>query len=279
MPRQSKSNEGAPVEPSAGPVASVRAREGVAAGPAPATAAAKPDQHPGVPEKPGVPLAPPGIAPESDVRVHTPGAAAPQKSHGLVEELGELPQGYADGRLVSLIRDPATLFVYWDFSSQQIEQAFSGIGRARALAKVWNLRSNELLREVEVHLDARGWYLRDLPPGAELRVELWAVGEKGARMLRAARASRLPPAQPSDVLEAFYVRLPLDQPLPRDGISSARPLNYGGAVPAGWERRAQPRFSSSLGGAPGSLANLPGSPGGRLPWSGTHLVPKLEDKE
>jgi hypothetical protein len=225
------------------------------------------------PAHPGVPLAPPGIAPESDVRLHSPSSAAPQPEHGKVNEgLGELPWSYGDGRLVPLVRDPETLFVYWDFSQQQIEQAFAGLGPGRAVLRLFNTRGSELTREAEVHLDARGWYVRDLPSGAEMRVELWAVGPNGARMLRAARPVRLPPAMPSDVLEAFYLKLPLDQPLPQNGISTSRPLNYGGSNPPGWERRIEPRSfgGSSHGGPFGS------SPGFKLPWSMTHLIPDLE---
>ncbi|MCA1826992.1 MAG: DUF4912 domain-containing protein [Myxococcales bacterium] len=224
-----------------------------------------PDQHLGEPRHPGVPLAPPGIAPESDVRVHSPASAAPQPSHGHVNEgLGELPWTYGDGRLVSLIRDPNTLYVYWDFSQQQIDQAFHGLGAARAVLKMWSTRG-ELTRETEVHLEARGWYLRELPAGIELRAELWAVGEKGARMLRAARPVKLPPAAPSDQLDAFYLKLPLDQPLRDGGLTGGRSLNYGGAAPAGWERRLQPRGfdgSSFFGGG--------GSASGKPPWS-THV--------
>src|SRR5229473_1662043 len=129
-----------------------------------------------------------------------PAAAAPQPAHGQVEELGELPRGYGDGRLVGLVRDPNTLYVYWDFSPQQIDQAFAGLGASRALLRLWNARigTAELVREVEVHLEARGWYVRDLPGGTELRPEMWAVGERGARLLRAARPVRLPPAWPSE---------------------------------------------------------------------------------
>ena len=160
----------------------------------------------------------------------------------------------------------ATLYVYWDFSQQQIEQAFTGLGPGRAILKLWNARGSDLVREAEVHLDARGWYVRELPPGSELRVELWAVGPLGARMLRAARPVKLPAASPSDVTEAFYLKLPLDQALPQGGLSAGRPLNYGGSAPPGWERRLQPRpfAGSSFGGPFGS------SPGGKLPWSATH---------
>src|SRR5438067_1739667 len=131
--------------------------------------------------------------------------------------------------------------------------------------------SGELVGESEVHLDSRGWYVRELPAGVEVRPELWAVGERGARLMRAARPIRLPPAIPSDQLEAFYLRVALDQSI-ASGISAGRALNYGGAAPAGWERRVQPRpFSgSSVGGPFGS------SPGGKLPWSATHVVPDLD---
>jgi uncharacterized protein DUF4912 len=281
MPKSPKSSTEQPLEPSATPDVP---------GPMPATAraavtppkngaVARPrngpdrdrtqDQHPGEPVHPGVPLAPPGIVPESDVRVHTPAAAAPQRDHGHVNEgLGELPWAYGDARLVGLVRDPTTLFVYWDFSQQQIEQAFAGLGPARAVLKLWNTRTGngDLVRETDVFLESRGWYVRDLPAGAELRGELWAVGERGARLIRAARPVRLPPAAPSDQLEAFYLRIPLDQSI-SSGIPGGRPLNYGGAAPAGWERRLQPRsFSgSSFGGPYGS------SPGGKVPWTPTHL--------
>jgi hypothetical protein len=268
------------------------------------------DQHPGKPSQPGVPLAPPGIPPESDVRVHAPSSAQPQPSHGIsTENLGELPMGYGDGRLVALVRDPETLYLYWDFAQQQVEQAFIGLGAARAVVKLWNVRSpgEALVRESEIHLGTRGWYLRELPPGTELRVEVWAVGEKGARLLRAARPVRLPPVAPSDQLEAFYLRVPLDLSL-RDGLHRRNPLQYGGAAPAEWDRRIHPRvmldsspsrfppgtanqqpgsapgpqpWASSPGGglpwasSPGGVLPWASSPGGHLPWSAIH-VPDLD---
>src|SRR5690349_11216252 len=137
-----------------------------------ARATAEPAPHNGnlhheTPAHPGVPLAPPGIVPESDVRTHSPAAAIPPREHGFVEELGELPWTYGDGRLVALIRDPQTIYVYWDLSQQQIEQAFGGLGSAKASLKLWNPRGNDLVREVEVHLESRGWYVRELPSALE----------------------------------------------------------------------------------------------------------------
>jgi hypothetical protein len=290
MPNSPKSSTRTPREPPAKADASEPAKAAAKADRSePAKAAAKPaathakngqepgrtpDQHQAGPVHPGVPLAPPGIVPESDVRVHTPAAAMPPPEHGHVNEgLGELPWAYGDARLVSLVRDPTTLFVYWDFSQHQIDQAFAGLGAAHAVLKLLNARNGngDLVREAEVRLEARGWYVRDLPPGVEARAELWAVGERGSRLMRAGRPIRLPPAVPSEQLETFYVRITLDQPI-AGGISTGRPLNYGGSAPAGWERRLQPRsFSgSSVGGPFGS------SPGSKLPWSMTHLLPDLE---
>src|SRR4051812_8813086 len=220
------------------------------------------------PIHPGVPLAPPGIVPESDVRTHSPAAAVPPREHAKVEELGELPWSYGDGRLVCLVRDPSTVYVYWDLSQQQIEQAFGGLGSARASLRIFNAGRGDMIRTVEVHLEARGWYVRELPSAMELRVELWAEGEKGARLLRAARPVRLPPAQPSDILEEFYATLPLGHALRGDPITGGRPLAWkSGAAPPGWERRMQPRWqftSSRSGGAGGA-----GGERSALPWSGT----------
>src|SRR5437868_14114624 len=275
MPKSSKSSAGAPVEPGATPEVQAPASDDAAAVESARREATKTgpkmrdggDQHRGEPAHPGVPLAPPGIVPESDVRVHTPAAAAPLPAHGLVTGgLGELTWAFGDARLVWLVRDPITLFIYWDFSQQQIEQAFGGLGSARAVIKLWNSRNGggELVRETEVHLEARGWYLRELPPGLELRVELWAVGERGARLMRAARPARLPPAAPSEQLEAFYLRLALDQPI-TGGIPVGRPLNYGGSGSGGWGGRLSARAfrGSSFGGPSGSR------PGGPPPWSAT----------
>src|SRR2546428_1792342 len=244
MPKRSKSSGGAPVEPT--PDVEAPASDGAAAERARSAARktgpamrGRQDKHRGEPAHPRVPLAPPGIVPQSDGRVHTPAAAAPLPAHGLVNEgLGELPWAYGDARLVGLVRDPTTVFIYWDFSQQQIEQAFAGLGSARAVIKLWNARNggSELVRETDVHLEARGWYVRELPPGLELRAELWAVGERGARLMRVARPARLPPAAPSEQLEAFYLRLALDQPI-TGGIPVGRPLNYGGGSPRALARR------------------------------------------
>ena len=211
-----------------------------------------------MPAHPGVPLSPPGIVPESDVRTHSPAAAVPPSERlSFEEELGDLPRGYGDGRLICMVRDTGTLFVYWDLSQQQIEQAFGGLGNAQARLKLWALRG-ELAREVPVNLESRGCYLRDLPAGSEFRLELWAAGEKGARLMRSGRPVRLPPALPSSVLQEFYAVLPLGMRLPRDGqVPGGRPLDWkAGAAPPDWERRAETRDGSF---------RVPST----LPWSGS----------
>ena len=185
--------------------------------------------QPGRPALPGVSLSPPEVIAESDVRTHSPAAAQPTHHLGIwAEELGELPWSYGDGRLVALLRDPRTVYVYWDLSDQQVEQAFANLGPARAALKLWSsAQDGEFLREVDVHLDARGWYVRDLPPGVELRVELWALGERGSRMIRAARPVRLPQAETSTVWDEIYVTLPLGRRLGRgESLTSGQPLQW-----------------------------------------------------
>ena len=201
------------------------------------------------PWHPGVPLSPPGIVPESDVRVHSPAAAQPHHHDGpSTDKLGELPAGYCDGRLVTLMRDPRTVFVYWDLSQGHLDQAFHGLGQCRALLKLWSApQGGEFLREVEVELESHGWYLRDLPAGIDLRVELWAVGERGARLIRSARPVRLPSAEPSSVCDELYVSIPLQRRLGRgEPVSGSQPLQWRSGQPAAPEVRLAPqRFLGS----------------------------------
>lgn len=262
MPNARRSSTGL-VQGPAGAAATLEAAHAAGA------AAPAADQHLSEPTHPGVPLAPPDIAPESDVRLHSPAAARPPPHKETGENIGELPWAYGDGRLVALVRDPVTLFVYWDLSQQQIDQGFHDLGPSRAMLRLWNARkANDLVRETDVRLDARAWYVRELPAGTEVRAELWAVGERGSRRLRAARPVRLPPELPSEQLEAFYLRLDLGQPLPRDGVASARALSVVGGAPAAWDRRDQPRHQG---------VNRSSS---RMPWSAIHVPdPKADDED
>ena len=215
---------------------------------------------------PGVPLAPPGIPPESDVRTHSPSAAQPHHHPApWSEDLGELPWGYGDGRLIALLRDPRTLFVYWDFSAGQVEQAFHGLGTARALLKVF--AGGDFLRDAEVHLDARGWYLRELPSGSELRVELWAVGERGARLVRAARPVRLPPDTASSVWDEIYLTIPPGRKLGRgEVLTSGQPLQWRAGKPP--EVAAQPPMAERMYGSSERANNLGGGAASGSPLKG-----------
>jgi hypothetical protein len=258
--------EDPPADKDKAPVAKIGTGAGRNGAPAQAAAreAAGPRSRREEPAHPGVSLSPPGTVPESDVRTHSPAAATPPSDHlPFEEDLGELPWGYGDGRLICLVRDPSTLYVYWDLSQQQVEQAFGGLGSAQALLNLCTPRG-ELIRQVEVHLGGRCWYVHGLPAGAELRAELWAAGEKGARLLRSGRPVRLPAAGPSSALEEFYAVLPLDVPLPRDGqLSGGRPLDWkAGAEPPDWDRRASARLGASgRGPAAPSSGDSPGFSG------------------
>ena len=229
-------------------------------------AAPQPDA---APSHPGVQLSPPGVISESDVRTHSPGAAHPQQRLGIwAEELGELPWSYGDGRMVTLLRDPRTIYVYWDLSQGQVDQAFAGLGEARAELRLWSSgQGAELLREIEVQLEARGWYVRELPPGLDLKVELWAIGERGARMIRAARPVRLPPAEPSNVWDEIYVTLPLGRRLGRgESLTGGQALQWraGQSAPEVPPRTPQRFLGSSERPSGAAVGGEPGTGSGGL---------------
>src|SRR5439155_25831715 len=126
MTKRSKSSAGAPIETGATPdvVPPTRDTPDVPsadtartdAAPAPpaknghelgSTQEVHDQHHRGEPSHPGVPLSPPGIVPESDVRAHTPAAAAPHPEHGHVNEgLGEPPEAHGGSRPVLAVRAP-----------------------------------------------------------------------------------------------------------------------------------------------------------------------------
>lgn len=205
------------------------------------------DAPPGLLTSSGAGLAPPGTPAESDFRSRSPRAADlpstepynPEEPPGWYEGLGALPLGYGDDHLVCMPRDPTTAFVYWDLSQHLVARSFEGLSRARAVLKLIHL-SGETLREAEIDLSMRSFYLRELPPGAWFRVELWATGAGGARLLRSARPVFLPPAEASDLLDEQYLHIWFDAPLSGTTLAIAtRPQHWRAAADfPGWSHGA-----------------------------------------
>lgn len=171
------------------------------------------------------------VAGEGEARRHhlVEGAARiTEPKIGLEDGLGELPTGYGDDSLRALSRDPRTLFVSWDFHQQTLDRAAAGLRSPRAVLRLFEGES--LVREAEVALESRSFYVHGLTPGRRYRVEAHWVGLDGRSKLigRAKDEVELPTGD--DVLQpgaARFVELRWDQPLGRlePGLAARRVMS------------------------------------------------------
>jgi hypothetical protein len=126
----------------------------------------------------------------------------------------ELPVAYGDDALHLLPRDPRTLFVFWDFDARVWDRAAAGLKWARSVLRVFD--RGTLVREVEVPLEARSFYLYDLPSGRTYHVEAHFVseGQQSRRIGRPSNAVELPgPGHLPSPGEVRLLRVPWELPL------------------------------------------------------------------
>ena len=202
-----------------------------------------------------------------------PQVAVPENDEGL----GELPWGYGDDAVIALARDPFTLWCYWDYAHHTIQEAMRGLENPHARLRVFE--HGRLVREYDVALESRSYYISELAPGRHYRVELFFYGTNGAqnRIGRPSNTIGLPPRGPSPVIDDRFVTLPWGMPLARRHDLFARAQPEGGF--SGEERDAL--HAASAGRPLGASENLPpgaapgaaGVPGGgsqsARPWSGS----------
>lgn len=249
----------------------------------PSQAAATKVFQPGVSDSPAPPMDLPNTTssshelPPLDRRPMTaasPSGAGGSQSLPLVapeEPPLDLPWAYDDDRVVLLVRDPRTLYVYWDFHPDTIRRALEGLREPRTVLRLVQLGGSEpkLLREMEIHLDSRSWYLYDCEPNRDYRVHIVALASEGAEVMvgRASNVASLPPSAPSEWIEDRFASLPLDVPLRSASIFLQ------GRLTGGDRRMHRHAFELSGGGPiPGDEATssrgLVQGFGGRS-WSGT----------
>lgn len=180
------------------------------------------------------------------------------------EGLGDLPAAYGEDALVALPRDPRTLFLYWEHTPATREAALEGLERPRAELRVFARSAGgwELLRTVDVALEARGHYVHDLEAGRAYRAEIHLVDRAGREHALGGSSNEveLPTSGPSGVVDDRFARIPWGAPLGR----GPGPGRHGG--PFSEEARARlaslsdwSRFRTQAG-EPGGAAERPTSP-------------------
>ena len=93
----------------------------------------------------------------------------------------ELPFSYNETKLVLLVRDPYTLYSYWDFSAETwnwITRMLADMPGTRAVLRIHNIDHGNF-HDLDVSLEARNWYLHLNLPDTTFEAELGLIDPTG----------------------------------------------------------------------------------------------------
>jgi chemotaxis protein histidine kinase CheA len=137
---------------------------------------------------------------------------------GYNEDLGELPLDYGNDLALALARDPHTLFISWDFSPATRARAMEGLDEPRAMLRVFD--GERLVRELEIALESRSFYIHGLPPGRPYRVEAHFVARSGRsrRIGSSTHPIMLPRTGASPDKTVRFMQLPPPPIVPVQGV-------------------------------------------------------------
>lgn len=162
---------------------------------------------------------------------------------------------------VLLVRDPTTLFVFWDFRRELERGAALGLREPRLLLRIH--RGDDLDRSLELPLTARSTYVTGLLSGEQYTAEVLLLGRDGWTRPVGSRSGvrRLPPGRVSGQLEVRTLRLPWTEPLSR----APAPSDPGSArhEPLGSPRRVPLPTSPGARGPEGARGPSGGPRSGR----------------
>ncbi len=157
-------------------------------------------------------------------------------------DLGELPGGYGDSRIVLMPRDPQWAYTYWDVPNEHKEELRRQGGQQLAI-RLYDVTDvnldNQAPHNVQEYLCdelAREWYL---PIPVSDRDYVVDIGYRCAdgRWLVLARSApvRVPPVYPSDWIEDAFVTVDWEQNLVGKTVYTLVPPSKKQAAPAAGE--------------------------------------------
>lgn len=142
-----------------------------------------------------------------------PGALT--ESHGT-----ELPFSYNKTKLALMIRDPYSIFCYWDFSSETWNWTQSILSSGcRTVLRVLEVTGVDYpnakalsFYDIDVSLDARNWYVHVNKPDSEWIFELGMIDSNGEfHLIVRSNRVRTPRDMPSDVVDSEWMTLDFDE--------------------------------------------------------------------
>ncbi|MGB3293805.1 MAG: DUF4912 domain-containing protein [Phormidesmis sp.] len=130
------------------------------------------------------------------------------------DNIGDLPGGYGESRIVLLPRDPQWAYAYWDIPNEHKQQLRSQ-GGSRLALRFYDVTDVDLdtqsphsLQQYECGEVAREWYL-PVPVGdRDYTVEIGYVCDDGRWLVLSSSAPvRIPPVYPSDWVEDQFLTI------------------------------------------------------------------------
>ena len=128
------------------------------------------------------------------------------------------PKGYAKDRVVSMVRDPYWVQIYWEISRQSVERAEAALGQdwygAKPILRLIDVTSSDtsssaekFVRDVDIHGGCNSWYLEVANPRA-YRIDIGYLAKSGAFYVVArSNVVSTPKAGNSDLIDQNWTDL------------------------------------------------------------------------
>ena len=136
------------------------------------------------------------------------------------QELGELPDGYGESRIVLMPRDPQWAYAYWDIPNEHKEELRSQGGQQLAL-RIYdvtdidiNYQTSHSVQEYLCDEMAREWYLPIPVSDRDYVAEIgYRCGDGRWLVLARSASVRIPPVYPSDWIEDAFITVNWEEEL------------------------------------------------------------------
>ncbi len=129
-------------------------------------------------------------------------------------ELGEIPGGYAESKIVLLPRDPQWAYAYWDITAEHKQELRAQGGQQLALRLYdvtdinMGVQSPHSIQEYPLDEMAREWYLSIPVSDREYLLDIGFRCADGRWLVLARSAEiRIPPVYPSDWVEDHFITI------------------------------------------------------------------------
>ncbi|MBD2088766.1 DUF4912 domain-containing protein [Microcoleus sp. FACHB-1515] len=136
------------------------------------------------------------------------------------EDLGELPEGYGESRIVLMPRDPQWAYAYWDVTNDHKEDLRRQGGYRLALRFYdvtdidFGYQTPHSVQQYECDEMAREWYLPIPVSDRDYAAEIGYICGDGRWLILARSAPvRIPPVYPSDWIEDTFITVAWEESL------------------------------------------------------------------